>query len=142
MENCIARRFGDKFLRSQSVVRCNFRQGGVNGFFDFLTVGFVAFEIGQLPFGSVLDFKRNSFGFMFVDCSNAWVKCDASKNPHSCAMNDMDLSVDDNIAVACEIRIFLRYSMGDVLNTFLKYLKKLGVDMFTIFDRSSTVILE
>ena len=29
------------------------------------------------------DFRRNSFGFMFVDCSKVWVKCDASKKPHS-----------------------------------------------------------
>lgn len=57
-------------------------------------------------------------------------------------MNDIDLSVDASISVACEMRIFLRYSIGEVLKTFLKYLKKFGVDMFTILDKSSTVIFE
>lgn len=57
-------------------------------------------------------------------------------------MNDIDLSVDESISVACEILIFLRYSIGEVLKTFLKYLKKFGVDMFTILDKSSTVIFE
>ena len=38
------------------------------------------------------------------------------------------------------MRIFLRYSIGDVLKTFLKYLKKFDVDIFTILDKSSTVI--
>ena len=40
------------------------------------------------------------------------------------------------------MRIFLRYSIGDVLKTFLKYLKKFDVDIFTILDKSSTVIFE
>ncbi len=57
-------------------------------------------------------------------------------------MNDIDLSVDASISVACDILIFLRYSIGEVLKTFLKYLKKFGVDMFTILDKSSTVIFE
>ena len=57
-------------------------------------------------------------------------------------MKDMDLSVVESILVACEIRIFFRYSIGEVLKTFLKYLKKLGVDIFTIFDNWSTVILD
>ena len=81
-------------------------------------------------------------GFIFVACSKVCVKCDESKNPHSCAMNDIDLSVDESIAVACEILIRLRYSIGDVLKTFLKYLKKFDVDIFTILDKSSTVIFE
>ena len=57
-------------------------------------------------------------------------------------MKDIDLSVDVSMDVACEILIFVRYSIGEVLKTFLKYLKKFGVDIFTIFDKSSTVILE
>lgn len=57
-------------------------------------------------------------------------------------MNDIDLSVDASISVACDILIFLRYSIGEVLKTFLKYLKKFGVDMFTILDKSSTIIFE
>ena len=57
-------------------------------------------------------------------------------------MNDIDLSVDESMSVACDILIFLRYSIGEVLKTFLKYLKKFGVDMFTILDKSSTVIFE
>lgn len=57
-------------------------------------------------------------------------------------MNDIDLSVDASISVACDILIFLRYSIGEVLKIFLKYLKKFGVDMFTILDKSSTVIFE